>query len=591
MLQVVDQQWKDHLLAIDHLKEGIGLRGYGQRDPLSRVQEGVLRALHAHEGADRGPVRPVPVPPPAHDPRGRRRDRRGGRAPAGRAPVPPTGERQLLLRSGGGRRRRTRRSRPSTAPARRWAATIPAPAAPARSSRSATARPRREPDAAQRDPGSVDDALPLALTFDDVLLLPARSRVHPRDVDLRTRLTDAVPLNIPIISAAMDTVTESRLAIAMAQQGGLGVIHKNLSIAAQAEEVDRVKRSESGMIVDPVTVPPRAEDRGGPRRHGALQDLGSPGHRREGKARRNPHQPGPPLRDPARSAHLLAHDEGPPDHDAGRNDPRAGEGAPPPAPDREAARRGPERQPEGVDHGQGHPEGDQVPARRERPARPAAGRGGGRGLERPPRARLGARPGPGGPPRARLLARAQPGRPRRAEDPPEEIRVHADRRGQRRDRGGRSRPRAPGRRRRQGRHRARLHLHDPGGHGRRRSADSRDPGVREGDPRDEGPPDRGRRDQVLGRRRQGHRGRRAVRDDRLAARRHRGVTGRNDPLPGPDVQGVPRHGIARGDEVRLLRPLLPGVHGTSRPRPTARFRSSSRRGSRGWCLTRAPSRG
>ena len=108
---------------------------------------------------------------------------------------------------------------------------------------------------AKRSRGA-DDALPLALTFDDVLLLPARSRVHPRDVDLRTRLTDAVPLNVPIISAAMDTVTESRLAIAMAQQGGLGVIHKNLSIAAQAEEVDRVKRSESGMIVDPVTVRP-----------------------------------------------------------------------------------------------------------------------------------------------------------------------------------------------------------------------------------------------------------------------------------------------------------------------------------------------
>ncbi|MFN2385151.1 MAG: IMP dehydrogenase [Thermoanaerobaculia bacterium] len=103
---------------------------------------------------------------------------------------------------------------------------------------------------------SSERELPLALTFDDVLLLPARSRVHPRDVDLKTRLADGIPLNIPIISAAMDTVTESRLAIAMAQQGGLGVIHKNLSIAAQAEEVDRVKRSESGMIVDPVTVRP-----------------------------------------------------------------------------------------------------------------------------------------------------------------------------------------------------------------------------------------------------------------------------------------------------------------------------------------------
>ena len=98
--------------------------------------------------------------------------------------------------------------------------------------------------------------VPLALTFDDVLLLPAHSRVHPRDVELKTKLTDSIALNIPIVSSAMDTVTESRLAIAMAQQGGLGVIHKNLSIAAQAEEVDRVKRSESGMIVDPVTCRP-----------------------------------------------------------------------------------------------------------------------------------------------------------------------------------------------------------------------------------------------------------------------------------------------------------------------------------------------
>ncbi|MGH9316170.1 MAG: IMP dehydrogenase [Thermoanaerobaculia bacterium] len=98
--------------------------------------------------------------------------------------------------------------------------------------------------------------LPLALTFDDVLLLPARSRVHPRDVDLRTHLTEGISLDIPIVSAAMDTVTESRLAIAMAQQGGLGVIHKNLSIDAQAAEVDKVKRSESGMIVDPVTCRP-----------------------------------------------------------------------------------------------------------------------------------------------------------------------------------------------------------------------------------------------------------------------------------------------------------------------------------------------
>ncbi|MEO6326994.1 MAG: IMP dehydrogenase [Thermoanaerobaculia bacterium] len=101
-----------------------------------------------------------------------------------------------------------------------------------------------------------DSDIPLALTFDDVLLLPARSRVHPTETDLRTRLTDAIGLNIPILSAAMDTVTESRLAIAMAQNGGLGVIHKNFDISAQAAEVDKVKRSESGMIVDPVTCRP-----------------------------------------------------------------------------------------------------------------------------------------------------------------------------------------------------------------------------------------------------------------------------------------------------------------------------------------------
>jgi IMP dehydrogenase len=94
------------------------------------------------------------------------------------------------------------------------------------------------------------------LTFDDVLLVPARSAVLPAQADTRTRLTRNISLNIPIVSAAMDTVTESHMAIALAQQGGIGIIHKNMSIARQAEEVDRVKRSESGMIVDPVTVEP-----------------------------------------------------------------------------------------------------------------------------------------------------------------------------------------------------------------------------------------------------------------------------------------------------------------------------------------------
>jgi IMP dehydrogenase len=92
------------------------------------------------------------------------------------------------------------------------------------------------------------------LTYDDVLLLPARSSVLPRDVDVRTHITRNIPLNIPLVSAAMDTVTESAMAMAMAREGGIGILHKNMSIARQAEEVDRVKRSESGMILDPVTV-------------------------------------------------------------------------------------------------------------------------------------------------------------------------------------------------------------------------------------------------------------------------------------------------------------------------------------------------
>jgi IMP dehydrogenase len=98
----------------------------------------------------------------------------------------------------------------------------------------------------------------LALTFDDVLLVPAHSAVLPAQVDLTTQLSPSVRLNIPLLSAAMDTVTEARLAIALAREGGLGVIHRNLSIPAQMEEIDKVKRSESGMIVDPITLPPDA---------------------------------------------------------------------------------------------------------------------------------------------------------------------------------------------------------------------------------------------------------------------------------------------------------------------------------------------
>jgi IMP dehydrogenase len=96
------------------------------------------------------------------------------------------------------------------------------------------------------------------LTFDDVLLVPAESRVLPNDVSTRTRLTRTIELAIPVVSAAMDTVTEARLAIALAREGGIGVVHRNLSIEDQVAEVDKVKRSEAGMIVEPVTLPPAA---------------------------------------------------------------------------------------------------------------------------------------------------------------------------------------------------------------------------------------------------------------------------------------------------------------------------------------------
>ena len=96
-----------------------------------------------------------------------------------------------------------------------------------------------------------------ALTFDDVLLLPGYSEVLPRDVQLKTRLTREITLNIPLVSAAMDTVTEGRMAIAMAQEGGIGIVHKNMTIEKQAAEVRAVKKYESGIVRDPITVTPK----------------------------------------------------------------------------------------------------------------------------------------------------------------------------------------------------------------------------------------------------------------------------------------------------------------------------------------------
>src|SRR5262249_13829085 len=102
----------------------------------------------------------------------------------------------------------------------------------------------------------IDGPIAEGLTFDDVLLLPGKSSVLPAQADTRTCVSRKIAINIPIVAAAMDTVTDARLAIAIARQGGIGFVHRNMTIDRQAEEIDRVKRSESGMIVDPVTIAP-----------------------------------------------------------------------------------------------------------------------------------------------------------------------------------------------------------------------------------------------------------------------------------------------------------------------------------------------
>ena len=122
------------------------------------------------------------------------------------------------------------------------------------------------------------------LTYDDVLLVPQHSDVLPGDATTATQLCRGVALEIPIVSAAMDTVTEARMAVALAQQGGIGIVHKNLPIEKQVAEVDTVKRSANGVIIDPVTLTPDATvgDREGP--DGREPDLGAAGHRRRRSA-------------------------------------------------------------------------------------------------------------------------------------------------------------------------------------------------------------------------------------------------------------------------------------------------------------------
>ena len=221
----------------------------------------------------------------------------------------------------------------------------------------------------------IEGPIPEALTFDDVLLLPGKSSVLPAQADTRTCLSRKISLNIPIVAAAMDTVTDSRLAIAIARQGGIGFVHRNMTIDRQAEEVDRVKRSESGMIVDPVTIAPELSVRQaldimnkykvsglpvtrGPRLVGILTN-------RDLRFERNLDQPVSYGDDQGQSRHRSG------GHHARRS--RTHAAAPP---HRKTSGGGQGLQPERPDHRKRHPEENRVSQRHEGRARPPArGRG------------------------------------------------------------------------------------------------------------------------------------------------------------------------------------------------------------------------
>ena len=205
-----------------------------------------------------------------------------------------------------------------------------------------------------------------ALTFDDVLLVPAFSQVLPRDTSLATRLSRNIQLNLPLVSAAMDTVTEARLAIAIAQEGGIGIVHKNLTPKQQAAEVARVKRYESGVLRDPITVSPGVPVRHVielSRQHGIS---GFPVRRRRPR-RRHRHQPRPALRDAAGRAGARDHDAArAPRHGARGRLARRGQGADAQAQARARAGRQRRLRAARPDDGQGHHQADQLPERRAR---------------------------------------------------------------------------------------------------------------------------------------------------------------------------------------------------------------------------------
>ena len=359
-----------------------------------------------------------------------------------------------------------------------------------------------------------------ALTFDDVMLAPGYSETLPRDADLSTVLAPGVPLGIPIVSAAMDMVTEARLAIALAEEGGIGIVHRNMPPDVQADKVRRVKKFESGVVRDPITVAPdttigqvveltrRRRISGVPVVDG--KRLAGIVTARDLRFETRWNHPRPTGHDPGREA----------GHRPGGREPRRDHRAPARAPYREAARGQRERGAPRPHHGEGHSARRGLSERLQ--GRPGPAAGGRRGGHRSGYRRTGRRAGrgrggrPGGGYRPRAFAGGH--RPRAAH--PGRLPGPAARGGQHRDRRGGGGSRRSGGERGQGRHRPGLDLHHAGRGGGRGAAAHRDrPRGRRA--RGHGrSPHRGRRRALFGRHRQGDRGRRPLGDDRQPLRGH-----------------------------------------------------------------------
>ena len=247
----------------------------------------------------------------------------------------------------------------------------------------------------------------LGLTYDDVLLLPGASEVLPNEVDTSSLISRNVKVNIPLLSAAMDKVTEARMAIAMARQGGVGVLHRNLSIEDQVNQVDLVKRSESGMVTDPITVRPDATLGEADALCAKFRISGVPVTDGDRAAARHRHQPRHGLRVRPGAPGARGHDPDATGHRQGRHLRCGRDGAAAPPQDREAAagrRRGQAARP---DHRQGLRQGRAVSARRQGLRGPARRRRRGRRGPRGPRPRAGAGRRRRGLPGRRHLARPQ----------------------------------------------------------------------------------------------------------------------------------------------------------------------------------------